>query len=34
MRHFRSATVRRVLATAGIAVAGWIAAGAPIWVGM
>ena len=34
MRHFRSAAVRRVLATAGIAVAGWIAAGAPIWVGM
>src|SRR5688500_8016169 len=34
MRHFRTAAVRRVLATAGIAVAGWIAAGAPIWVGM
>ena len=34
MRHLRSAALRRVLATAGIAVAGWIAAGAPIWVGM
>lgn len=34
MRIVRSAAVRRLAATAGILVAGWIAAGAPIHVGM
>ena len=33
-RHPRHARVRRTAATAGILLAGWLAAGAPIHVGM
>jgi hypothetical protein len=34
MRTTRHARIRRLAATAGILVAGWIAAGAPIHLGM
>ena len=34
MRIARSALVRRLAVTAGVVVAGWLAAGAPIHVGM
>ena len=34
MRTIRTARVRRLVAAAGILAAGWIAAGAPIHLGM
>ena len=34
MRTVRSSVVRRLAVTAGVAVAAWLAAGAPIHVGM
>ena len=34
MRIVRNARIRRILVASGVVVAGWLAAGAPIHVGM
>jgi hypothetical protein len=34
MRSTRTSRVRRIAAAAGILAAGWVAAGAPIWLGI